>query len=84
LLKGDISEQEKAKGLMTEYPLPGVILTAASLKNGQLTLTFVDPQNKTVGGSCRVSILWAQIEATALQFPEVKSVRFQPPELFQP
>lgn len=85
LLKGELAPQEKAQGITTEYPLSGVELTNASLSSGKaLTLTFNDPQNKTSGGSCRVSVLWFQIEQTALQFPEVKKVEFRPEELFQP
>lgn len=64
--------------------LEGVSLRGASLNDGILTLEFDDPNNKTVGGACRVGILWFQIEATAKQFPEVRQVRFLPEELFQP
>jgi hypothetical protein len=84
LLQGSLSEEEKARDITTEYPLGGLFLRGASLKDGVLTLEFDDPNNKTGGGSCRVGILWFQIEATAKQFPEVKSVRFLPEELFQP
>jgi len=84
LLKGELTSQERAQGITTEYPLAGVELKSASLENGILTLTFADPQNKTGGGSCRVGILWFQVEATAKQFAEVSSVRFMPEELFQP
>jgi len=86
LLKGkeNLTETEKTQGITTEYPLEGFSLKGASLKDGILTLEFDDSQNKTVGGSCRVGILWFQIEATAKQFPEVKEVRFLPEELFQP
>jgi hypothetical protein len=84
LLEGKLTNTEKAQGISTEYPLPGLELRGASLKDGTLTLEFVDPQNKTGGGSCRVGILWYQIEATAKQFPEVKNVRFIPETLFQP
>ncbi len=84
LLRGELTDQERAQGITTEFPLPGVELAAASQDKGVLTLTFRDPQNKTSGGSCRVSILRAQINATALQFPDVKEVRFMPEELFQP
>lgn len=84
LLRGELSEEEKSQGITTELPLPGVALQSARITNGTATLTFADPQNKTGGGSCRVAILWAQIEATAKQFPTVSSVRFQPEELFQP
>lgn len=84
LLKGEITDAEKARGVSTEYPLSGLTLKGANLKDGNLTLEFSDPQNKTSGGSCRVGILWYQIEATAKQFPEVKSVDFIPEELFQP
>lgn len=84
LLKGQLTNEEKSQGLTTEYPLAGFELTDSSLENGVLTLTFSDPQNKSGGGSCRVGILWFQIETTAKQFPEISSVRFLPEELFQP
>lgn len=83
LLKGELSDQERT-WVTTEFPLPGFTLKGATLKDGVLTLEFSDPQNRTTGGSCRVGILWAQIEATAKQFPEVQSVRFIPEDLFQP
>ncbi|MGC9048937.1 MAG: GerMN domain-containing protein, partial [Patescibacteria group bacterium] len=86
LLKGkeNLTEAEKVQGITTEYPLEGFSLKSASLKDGVLTLEFDDSQNKTVGGSCRVGILWFQIEATAKQFPEIRQVKFLPEELFQP
>jgi len=84
LLRGELSDKERAQGITTEFPLSGVSLKSAVLVQGVVTLTFNDPQNKTSGGSCRVAILWSQIEATAKQFPTVKSVRFMPEELFQP
>ncbi len=85
LLRGELTSAERARGITTEYPLPGVALTGASLHDdGALTLSFADPQNRTGGGSCRVGILWFQIEATAKQFSSVHTVQFLPEELFQP
>jgi hypothetical protein len=84
LLRGTLTPQERAQGITTEFPLPGFELKSASLTKGELTLGFVDPQGATGGGSCRVGILWFQIEATAKQFSEVTSVKFMPAELFQP
>lgn len=84
LLLGQITEQEKSQGISTEYPLDGFSLKGASLKDSILTLEFMDLNNKTVGGSCRVGILWFQIEATAKQFQEVQRVRFLPEDIFQP
>lgn len=85
LLKGDLTLQERAQGLSTEYPLSGVTLKGAALHtDGVLTLEFTDPENKTSGGSCRAGILWFQVEATAKQFAGVKEVRFIPEDLFQP
>lgn len=84
LLKGPTSA-ERIQLTGTEYPLSGLSLTSASLTSGVLTLTFRDPQGKTVGGSCRVGVLSAQIEATAKQFGGVTSVRFAPQDgVFQP
>ena len=84
LLLGELIEEERAQGIDTEYPLKGLSLKGASLKDEILTLEFDDSQNRTVGGSCRVGILWFQIEATAKQFSEVQRVRFLPEEIFQP
>lgn len=84
LLKGEITAAEKARGISSEYPLPGLVLNGAVLENGVLTLTFSDPQYKTSGGSCRVGILSAQVTETAKQFSTVKEVRFKPNEVFQP
>jgi spore germination protein GerM len=84
LLRGEISPAEKMQGITSEFPLAGVSLVSASIQDSVATLTFSDPQSKTVGGSCRVAILWAQIQATAKQFSTVTSVRFMPEELFQP
>lgn len=87
LLKGkeNLGEKEIQLGITTEYPLEGFKLKSANLKeNGTLILEFTDPLNKTIGGACRVGILWFQIEETAKQFSEVKEVKFLPEELFQP
>ncbi len=84
LLRGEISDTEKASGIQSEFPLAGLTLANATVTDSVATLTFNDPQNKTVGGSCRASILWAQISETTKQFEPVKSVRFLPEELFQP
>lgn len=84
LLRGELSNEERAQGITTEFPLAGVALTNATIVSGIVTLTFADPDNTTGGGSCRVSILRHQIDATAKQFPSVTSVRIMPEELFQP
>lgn len=84
LLAGEITPEEKANGITTEFPLLNVHLVQATISDGVATLTFNDPQHMTDGGACRVSILRHQIEATAKQFPSVTSVRLMPEELFQP
>lgn len=84
LLRGNLTETEKQQGIETEYPLSDLYLTSSTLDQGVLTLDFSDEQNQTSGGSCRVGVLWAQIEATAKQFDEVSEVRFRSEGLFQP
>ncbi len=84
LMAGALTNEEKSQGLTTDYPLSGLELKGANLAERTLTLEFADPQNKTSGGSCRVAVLWAQIEATAKQFPGITTVKFIPKELFQP
>jgi len=85
LIEGNLTEEERAAGFSTEFPHPEFKLLGATLKDGILTLEFADPALFTIGGSCRVLLLAAQIEKTAKQFPEVEEVRFEPEEsLFQP
>lgn len=84
LMEGKLSDGEVAAGITTEFPLAGVELMGANLKEGILTLEFADSQNKTGGGACRTGILRGQIEATVKQFDGVNEVRFIPEELFQP
>ncbi len=84
LLRGELTPDEVGRGISTEYPLAGLSLQSASLRDDVLTLSFRDLGNKTSGGSCRVSILRAQIDATARQFPEVRDVRLLPESVFQP
>jgi len=84
LLQGNVTQAEKEAGFTPMFPLEGVTLVNADLKDGTLTLKFNDPLNKTGGGSCRVGLLWNQIVKTAKQFEGVQSVKFIPEDLFQP
>ncbi len=84
LLKGEVTSAERAQGITTEFPVSGFSFVSAAIRNNIATVTFDDSQNRTTGGACRVAVLWAQIEATAKQFPSVTSVQYAPDELFQP
>jgi len=84
LMRGELTPEEKNRGISTEFPLAGLTLVPASIRDGVLTLAFDEPGNATGGGSCRVGILRAQIEATANQFGGVNEVRFMPDSVFQP
>lgn len=84
LLLGNVTQAEKEAGFTPMFPLEGVTLINADLKDGTLILKFNDPLNKTGGGSCRVGLLWNQIVKTAKQFEGVQNVKFIPEDLFQP
>ncbi len=84
LLKGTRTMEELRAGMVSHFPLEGLILTGISSRDGVYTLAFNDPLYKTSGGACFVSILRAQVEMTARQFPGVQSVTFTPSHLFQP
>lgn len=84
LIKGDITPAEAAQGFETEFPNSRFKLLGANLRGGVLTLEFTEVPGFTGGGSCRITILANQIIKTAMQFPEVKEVKFKPEELFQP
>lgn len=85
LLEGSLTDTERAAGISTEYPLPGVAISSVALgTDGTLRIALNDPQNKLTGGSCRTAILANQIVATAEQFAEVSRVEFVPDDVFQP
>ncbi len=84
LIKGELSSDEKNRGITTEFPLPNFEFVDSNLQENILTLTFQDPQLKSTGGACRVQILQHQIEATAKQFGNVSKVIIEPNDLFQP
>lgn len=84
LIQGNLNDDEMSQGITTEFPLNGFILESTSLANEVLTLTFHDPNNQSSGGSCRTSILLAQVTATARQFEGVSEVKILPNEVFQP
>jgi spore germination protein GerM len=84
LLKGELSYEEKFVGFKTEFPLKEFSLKGVRSENENLFLRFEDALGVSGGGSCRTMLLWNQISKTALQFPEIKSVSFEPETLFQP
>jgi len=84
LIKGELTEEERAQGFTTEFPNPDFKLVGVNLKDGVLYLEFTEVPGFTTGGSCRVSLLTNQIIKTAKQFPEVKEVVLLPESLFQP
>ncbi len=84
VLAGDITAEESAQGLSTEYPLSGVSLADITLHEGILTIELNDPELSTSGGSCRVTLLRAQLEKTVLQFETVNEVVILPEDTFQP
>jgi len=83
-LAGGLTEEEMARGLTTEFPLEGVELVDANLEGGRATISLADPQLRTSGGACRVSILRVQVEAAAAQLAGVTHVQVLPETLFQP
>jgi hypothetical protein len=84
LMRGELTARQKAEGLSTEFPLSGLSLVGVAVEGGTAEITFIDPLSRTSGGSCRVSVLRAQIEATVSQFPGVSRVVLKPAEAFQP
>lgn len=84
LINGGLSETERSEGFSTEFPKQEFKLLNTTLDNGVLTLEFSEVPGFTSGGACRVGLLSSQIIKTAMQFPEVKDVKFKPETLFQP
>lgn len=84
LLSNALTEEERALGYISSFPLFGFELGTARIEDGVVTLSFIDPYQTTSGGACRVTIMKNQIETTVLQFKNVREVNFLPQELFQP
>ena len=84
LLEGELTDDERSGGFHTEFPHDSFRLLSSRLENGRLTLEFDDPDGFSVGGSCRIGLLYASIERTVMQFPEVRSVVVMPEDIFQP
>lgn len=73
LLKGpDVGE--KRDGLSTAIPAGVAVRSVAADAEGIVTADFSEQLDKGVAGSCRVTAIRAQIEATLKQFPEVRDV----------
>lgn len=85
LIQGNLSEKEKDEWFITEFPHAQFKLINTKLDSqGTLTLTFTEVPGFTTGWSARMLILSKSIEKTALQFPQVTRVVFQPDTIFQP
>ena len=84
LLRGEITTEEKKAGFSSEFPHPGFSVKSLNLKNGILTIEFIDLNGFSGGGSCRTGWLAAQITSTMKQFSDVKLVRYLPDSIFQP
>jgi spore germination protein GerM len=84
LLKGELTTEERAQGITTEFPISNFSFLRSSYSNRVLKLTFQDIEHKSSGGSCRVSILREEIMATAKQFAGIDEVVLLPEDAFQP
>jgi hypothetical protein len=84
LIKGDLEISERTNGFYTEFGRPDFKFRGIGFEKGILTLEFSEIPGFTSGGACRIGLLKAQIEKTAKQFPEVKSIKFLPEDLFNP
>lgn len=82
LLRGDIREEEAAEEFQTEFPNPDFQLRDVDVEGSTLTAVFTEVPGFTFGGSCRATLLRAQIKKTAGQFAE--QVKIMPETLFQP
>jgi spore germination protein GerM len=85
LLQGNLTENEKDRWFITEFPNTQFRLLDSQIDTQwTLVLTFSEVPGFTTGGSARMLILRKSIEKTALQFPQVKRVVFEPETIFQP
>lgn len=85
LLQGSLTPLEKDAGYTTEFPNKNFRLLSSVLQaDGTLVLQFSEVPGFTDGGSARMLIMANSIIKTAMQFPGVNKVQFEPETLFQP
>lgn len=84
LLADPLTEEERGRGLSSQFPLEGVSIQDVSVKGDTATITIDDPKYLFSGGACRVNVMAAQIAATAKQFQGIEQVRFEPEGLLEP
>jgi spore germination protein GerM len=85
LIQGNLSATEKDAWYYTDFPNKDFQLLSSQLQNdGTLVLQFSEVPGFTDGWSARMLIMADSIIKTAMQFPGVKKVQFNPPTLFQP
>jgi len=72
LLKGP-TQEEQEKGYLTNIN-PGVIINDLIIENNIARVDFNEQLEYQLGGSCRVSAIWAQITETLKQFSGVEDV----------
>ncbi len=73
LLKGPTIE-EKSAGYVTSIPSGVLLKSAVADGDGVVTADFTRTLERGVTGSCRISAIRSQIDATLRQFPEVRDV----------
>lgn len=84
LINGQLTEKEKNEGFSTEFPNADFKLLESDLnEKGILTLRFTEVPGFTDGESCKVGLSMEGIIKTVKQFPQVKSVIFEPESLFE-
>ncbi len=67
------TDKEKKEGLFTSIN-PGVRVNSLSVNSGIARVDFSSELTKNVAGSCKVTTIKAQIEATLKQFPDIHSI----------
>lgn len=83
LIKGGVSADEDKKGVQSMFPYTGLTISDVSLDDsGVLSVTFGNYAAVANISACRSSISKLQLEKTALQFGQVKSVKLMPKTLF--
>lgn len=82
LMLGELTAAEREAGITTEYPLDGIRFSGTQRRGDTITVSFENPFQNTVSGSCRARILRAQLEETLKQFDGISEVRLEPQDIF--
>ena len=82
LLARDLRQIDRHDGLISHFPLDGLVLIGVHVDDGLATIALDDRKDAISSDTCQSAVLQAQITATLKQFSSINEVCFIPENFF--